>query len=237
MSTPHIEAPPDAFAETVLLPGDPLRARFIAEQFLADAVEVNRVRNMLGYTGIYKDRRVSVLGTGMGMPSCLIYATELMRQFGVRRLIRVGTCGSVQPRLRLGDLVLATAASTDSQLNRRRFGGMDYAAAASFELCRRLAEGAESLGLHLQAGSVFSTDRFYEDTTDQLALLQRMGVLAVEMESAALFAAAAEHGAQAASVLTVSDDLHAGEHFSAAQREAGLRDAVQVCLSALQAED
>jgi purine-nucleoside phosphorylase len=233
MSTPHIDAAPGDFAETVLLPGDPLRAKFIADEFFSEVVEVNRVRNMLGYTGDYLGLRVSVMGSGMGMPSCLIYATELLQQFGVRRLIRVGTCGSVQPRLGLGDLVLATAASTDSQLNRRRFGGMDYAAAASFALCRRLAEGAESLGLNLHAGGVFSTDRFYEDTPGQLALLERMGVLAVEMESAALFAAAAELGAEAATLLTVSDDLHAGRHFSPQQREAGLRTAVQVCLAAL----
>lgn len=234
MSTPHLGAEPGAFADTVLLPGDPLRARHIAEQFLEGAVEVNRVRGMLGYTGYYRGQRISVLGSGMGMPSCLIYATELIQHYDVRRLLRLGTCGSLQRSLLLGDLVLATAASTDSNLNRRRFDGMDYAPPASFALCRSLAASAESVGVELRAGGVFSTDRFYDDAR-LLPLLERMGLLAVEMEAAALFGIAAEHGVEAGCLLTVSDELHSARHFSASQREEGLAQAARIALTALTA--
>lgn len=233
MSTPHIHAEPGAIADTVLLPGDPLRARRIAQRFLSDAVEVNRVRNMFGYTGHYRGRGISVLGSGMGMPSCLLYATELLCHFGVRRIVRIGTCGALQPDLRLGDCILATAASTDSNLNRRRFAGMDYAAAASFSLCRQLANTADARGHRLQAGSVFSTDRFYDDSPGLHDLLRGMGILAVEMEAAALYAIAAEHKAQAAALLTVSDELHSGRHYSSEEREAGLDAATELCLEGL----
>lgn len=233
MSTPHLGAEPGAFADTVLLPGDPLRARYIAEQFFEGAVEVNRVRGMLGYTGWYRGQRISVLGSGMGMPSCLIYATELIRHYDVRRLLRLGTCGSLQRSLLLGDLVLATAASTDSQLNRRRFDGMDYAPPASFALCRSLAGASEAIGVPVRAGGVFSTDRFYADDDALLPRLERMGLLAVEMEAAALFGIAAELGVDAACLLTVSDELHSGRHYSAGQREEGLALATRIALTAL----
>lgn len=233
MSTPHLDAAPGAFADTVLLPGDPLRARHIAERFLDDAAPVNHVRNMLGYTGRWRGRAVSVLGSGMGMPSCLIYATELIREYGVRRLLRLGTCGSLQRRILLGDLVLGTAASTDSNLNRRRFDGMDYAPPASFALCRRLADAAADAGVPIHAGGVFSTDRFHDDDPRLLPLLERMGLLAVEMEAAALFAVAAEHGVEAGCLLTVSDELHTGRHWTAGEREEGLATATRIALAAL----
>jgi purine-nucleoside phosphorylase len=233
MPTPHLDAEPGAFAETVLLPGDPLRARHIAEHLLQGAVQVNHTRNMLGYTGRWNGQRISVLGTGMGMPSALIYATELVRHFGVRRLLRLGTCGSLRRGLALGDLVLATAASTDSALNRRRFQGMDLAAAASFELCRRLADAAAAEDAPLHVGLVFSTDRFYDDSPDLLGLLERSGHLAVEMEAAALFALAAEARVQAGALLAVSADLHEARHFSAQQREEGLLRAARIALQAL----
>jgi purine-nucleoside phosphorylase len=233
MSTPHLAAAPGAFAETVLLPGDPLRARHIATQFFEDAVEVTCVRNMLGYTGRWRGRAISVLGTGMGMPSCLIYATELIRHYGVRTLLRLGTCGSLQKSIVLGDLVLGLAASTDSNLNRRRFEGMDYAPSASFALCQRLADAAAAEGVVLHAGGVFSTDRFYNDDPQLLPLLERMGLLAVDMEAAALFAIAAEHRVEAGCLLTVSDELHDGGHWSTSEREAGLDSATRIALAAL----
>ncbi len=160
MTTPHLDAAPGLIADTVLLPGDPLRARHISSEFLEDACEVNTRRNMLGYTGHYRGMRVSVLGSGMGIPSCAIYATELARVFGVRRIVRVGTCGGVGD-VELGDLLLAQAASTDSNFNRLNFGGHDLAACADFELIRAVVDTAAAQQLALRIAGVFSTDCFY----------------------------------------------------------------------------
>jgi purine-nucleoside phosphorylase len=233
MSTPHIAAAPGAFAPTVLLPGDPARARHVAHTLLADAVEVTAVRNMLGYTGTWKGRRVSVMGTGMGIPSCSIYATELVREYGVRRLVRVGTCGAIADGLALGDLVLALGAGTDSNVNRQRFGGHDFAAIADFELARAVVDAAAAAGLPLRVGNVFSTDLFYHPQPDLVDLLARQGVLGIEMEAAGLYGLAAEHGVQALAVLAVSDHLRRGERMSPAQREAGLDAMFRLVLDAL----
>ena len=231
--TPHIDAAPGAFADTVLLPGDPLRARFIAEHYLGTREPVTAVRGMLGYTGHYRGRRISVMGSGIGIPSCCLYATELVRAYGVTRLLRVGTCGGVQPGLALGDLVLALGASTDSSSNRARFGGHDYAATASWPLLEALSAQARADGLPLRIGNVFSSDMFYPAGTDPLPTLQRMNILAVEMESAGLFAVAAEHRVQAATLLTVSDSLVDGRRMAAAERERGLDRMLRLALDAL----
>jgi purine-nucleoside phosphorylase len=219
--TPHIDAPAGAFADTVLLPGDPLRARFIAQHYLDDAEQVTAVRGMLGYTGFYRGRRISVMGTGMGIPSCCIYATELVRAYGVTRLLRVGTCGAVSPELALGDLVLALGASTDSATNRARFGGYDYAATASWALVDAIASTARAQALPLHVGNVFSSDLFYSANTSLLPTLQRMNILAVEMEAAGLYAMAAEYGVQAAALLTVSDHLVLETRLDVGERERG----------------
>lgn len=231
--TPHIGAPAGAFAETVLLPGDPLRARFIAERFLGCNEPVTAVRGMLGYTGHYRGQRISVMGSGIGIPSCCLYATELIRGYGVRRLLRVGTCGAVLPEVSLGDLVLAQAASTDSSVNRQRFGDGDFAATASWRLLHSLADAARQREQRLQVGSVFSSDLFYGCDPQQLARLQRMRVLGIEMEAAGLFGVATEFGVEAAALLTVSDHLERGEHLDAAQREQGLLPMLELALDAL----
>lgn len=233
MSTPHINAAADAFASTVLLPGDPLRAQHIAERFFSNPVQVNTVRGMYGYTGSYRGQRISVMGSGMGIPSSSIYATELIRHYGVQRIVRVGTCGAVHDDLQLGDLVLALSASTDSNVNRLRFAGMDFGAGASYPLLRAVADRAHSAGVPLHIGNVFSTDLFYspnKGTTDTLAA---MGVLAVEMEAAGLYGLAAEHGAQALTVLTVSDHLRHDAHMDAAQRQTGVDAMTELTLDAL----
>jgi purine-nucleoside phosphorylase len=231
--TPHIDAPAGAFADTVLLPGDPLRARFIAEHYLDDAEQVTAVRGMLGYTGFYRGRRISVMGTGMGIPSCCIYATELVRVYGVTRLLRVGTCGAVSPELALGDLVLALGASTDSASNRTRFGGYDFAATASWPLVDAIARAACGRGDELHVGNVFSSDLFYGPDPGLLPLLQQMRVLAVEMEAAGLYAVAAEHGVEAAALLTVSDHLALGTRMDVDERELGLERMVRLALDAV----
>lgn len=215
--TVHLGAKEGDFAETVLLPGDPLRAQALAER-LDDVVCVNRVRGMLGFTGRLGEVRVSVQGTGMGMPSASIYAHELCTAFGVRRLIRVGTCGAIRPDLRLGDVLLAMTASTDSSMNRRRLDGLDFAPCASFRLLRAAVETAEAQGLPVMVGGVFSADTFYDDR-EIWRRLAPYGVLAAEMETSALYTIAARHGAEALSVLTVSDVMRTGEGLSAEDRE------------------
>ena len=233
MSTPHIEAPAGAIADTVLLPGDPLRARHIAQTLLEEAEPINTVRNMLGYTGYFRGRRLSVMGTGMGIPSCAIYATELARFYGVKRMLRVGTCGGIGPEVELGDILLAQGASTDSRFNRLHFADQDFAATASFALLRGVVETGERLGMPLRVGGVFSTDCFYSDDPAFHQRLQAHGILGVEMESAGLYGLAAREGVQALSVLTVSDHLQRDQHLSAAERERGLGRMLRLVLESL----
>ena len=232
MPTPHISAAPGDFADVCLLPGDPLRARFIAERFLEDAAMVTAVRNMEGYTGTYRGRRVSVLGTGMGIPSTLIYVTELIQSYGVTSLIRVGTAGGIATDLDLRDLVVVSGASTDSNANRVRFGGFDFAAIADFGLTRILVETAERRETTVRVGGIVSSDQFYHPRPEFLSLTRSMGILAVEMEAAGLFAAAAEHGVAAAAILAVTDMVEGDEGLSSAERERTLDELVSVALEA-----
>lgn len=231
----HIEAAPGQIAPDILLPGDPLRAKYIAETLLEGSVQFNRVRNMFGYTGSWKGRKVSVMGTGMGQPSLSIYVNELLREYGVQRLIRVGTCGSLRKELAVRDLVLALAACTDSAVNRIRFRGMDYAPAASFPLLLSAHRAAQARGYAVQAGPVISSDSFYTEDPDQWKLWARFGVLAVEMETAELYTLAAKFGAQALSVLTVSDNLVTGGDTTSAERETTFRAMAELALDTLTA--
>jgi purine-nucleoside phosphorylase len=233
--TPHIAAPAGAFADTVLLPGDPLRARHIAQSFLSDPVEVTAVRGMLGYTGRYRGQRISVMGSGMGIPSLSIYASELVRAYGVRRLLRVGTCGAVHAEVSLGDLVLALGACTDSAANRARYGGQDFAATASWPLLEVIVRTARESGSTLRVGNVHSTDLFHHPDGGQLAMLERMGVLGIEMEAAGLYGVAAETGTEAACLLTVSDHLLRGEHMPPEERQTGLDRMIRLALDAVTA--
>lgn len=233
MSTPHIDAAEGAFATTVLLPGDPLRSQHIARKFFSDAVQVTSTRNMFGYTGFYRGQRISVMGTGMGIPSSSIYATELIRHYGVKRIVRVGTCGAVQDDLALGDLVLALSASTDSTVNRQRFAGMDFAAGASYSLLSSVADQARRGGVPVRVGNVFSADLFYSPKPDIADTLAAMGILAVEMEAAGLYGLAAEFGAEALAVLTVSDHLRHDAHMDANQRQTGVDTMTELTLDAL----
>ena len=236
MSSPHLNADPGAFADTVLLPGDPRRAQHVAATLLDDAVEVTDVRNMLGFTGGWKGRRVSVMGTGMGIPSTLIYATELVRFFGVRRLVRIGTCGAVDPDLKLGDIVVAVGAGTDSSVNRIRFRGYDFPATASWPLLERVTRTARARGRALRMGNVFSSDLFYHPDTELRQALQRFGFLAIEMEAAGLYGAAAELGVEALAVLTVSDHISHPASMTPEQRETGVDDMTRLVLDALTAD-
>lgn len=236
MPTAHISAQPGDFAEIMLMPGDPLRAKQIADVYLSEARRVTAVRNMYGYTGFYQGKRLSVMAHGMGIPSLTIYATELIEQYGVKTLIRVGTCGAVQREVQLRDVILALGASTDSKVNRVRFLDHDFAAVADFGLLRAAAEVAESQGLSLHIGNVFSTDLFYARQPQLLPTLEKMGVLAVEMETAGLYGVAAEHGIRALAILTASDHLQTGEQTTAKERQNSFNSMIELALQvALQA--
>lgn len=230
MST-HIAASKGQVAPFVLLPGDPLRAKVIAEVFLENSECINTVRGMLGFTGIYNGVRVSVQGTGMGIPSMSIYATELICDYDVQTLIRVGTCGAFPDDLKVRDLVLAQAASTDSAFNKLKFSGMDYAAVADFNLLVKAWQTARNHGLAIRVGNVLTSDFFYtHDIDNPYEIWQRYGILAVEMETAALYTIAARFGRKALSVLTVSNHMITGESLPAEEREKSFLDMAKVAL-------
>ncbi|MDC3982881.1 purine-nucleoside phosphorylase [Polyangium jinanense] len=231
MSTIHISAAPGDFADVVLMPGDPLRARYIAERFLEQPREVTAVRNMLGFTGQYQGQRISVMGHGMGIPSLSIYATELIRNYGARVLIRVGSCGALRPEVDLKEVIVAFAAGTDSRVNRHRFLEHDFPAVADFNLARRAVEIAERRGQPVRAGSVFSADLFYMPEVARLhETLVRMGMLAIEMEVAGLYGVAAEQGARALALLSVADNLPKGTGLSSAERETSFNAMIGLAL-------
>ena len=233
MST-HIGAQPGEIAERVLMPGDPLRAKWIAETFLTDAVCYSTVRNMYGFTGSYGGVPVSVQGSGMGMPSCAIYTHELIIEYGANTLIRVGSCGALSESLQLRDVVAASASSTDSAMNRMRFAGLvDYAPVADFFLLRSAVDAAGRRGIPMRVGPILAADAFYTDRPDLYDALAEYGVLAVEMESAALYTIAARFRARALTLLTVSDHIKRGEHTSAQEREQTFSQMVEVALDAV----
>jgi purine-nucleoside phosphorylase len=237
MST-HIGAKPGEIAERVLLPGDPLRAKWIAETYLEDAKCYSTVRNMFGFTGTYRGHPVSAQGTGMGMPSASIYSHELVTEYGVRTMVRVGTCGALSESLRLRDVIAASGASTDSAMNRMRFDGLiDYAPVADFGLLRSAVDVAARRGVEMTVGPIFAADAFYNDRPDLYDRLANYGVLAVEMESAALYTIAARYRARALTILTVSDLIRTGERASAQEREQTFGQMVEIALEAITEEN
>ena len=236
MPTPHISAEKGDFAPSILLPGDPLRAQHIAENFLDDAKLVNEVRNMLGYTGTYEGIPVSVMGTGMGIPSASIYAAELITEYGVERLVRVGSCGGILPSVELRDVVLAIGACTDSGVNRVRYGGYDFSATADFALLRAAADAAESRGIAVKVGNVHSADLFYNPDPEAFDRMEAMGVLAVEMEAAGLYGVAAEKGGRALTIATVSDHVRTGASTTSEERQQTFDEMVVIALETVRAD-
>lgn len=230
MATPHIGANKGDIAETILLPGDPLRAKYIAETFLQDVVQYNNVRGMLGFTGTYKGKKVSVQGTGMGVPSIGIYTYELINEYGVKNLIRIGTAGSIQENIKIRDVVIAMSASTDSAINKLRFNGADYAPTASSELFLKAHEIGVKKGLNMKAGNVLTSDTFYGDDPEAWKKWAKFGVLCVEMETAQLYTTAAKFGVNALTLLTISDSLVTGEVTSAEERQTTFNDMIEVAL-------
>lgn len=226
----HIGAKRGEIAETVLLPGDPLRAKWIAEAYLDDVFCYNEVRGMHGYTGTFKGKKVSVQGTGMGVPSTLIYANELIQDYDVKNLIRVGSAGSYQKHVKLRDIVIAMAASTNSAINRHRFHGADFAPTASFELFHKAIRAADSKNINIIAGNVLTSDTFYADDFYDFRLWAEFGVLCVEMETAGLYTVAAKYNVNALTILTISDSLVSGDRISAEERETSFNDMIEIAL-------
>jgi purine-nucleoside phosphorylase len=228
----HIHASPSDVAATVLLPGDSMRAKFIAETYFENPVCYNKVRAMYGYTGIYKGKRVSVQGTGIGIPSVGIYVHELIAGFGVKTLIRIGSCGAIQHNMGLRDIILAVSASTDSGFNRNRFNGMEFAPTASFNLLRKAWDYAIAHGIKVTAGNVLTSDTFYyeDQQEDPLKIWRDYGVLAVEMETTALYTLAARYKVNALSILTVSDSSELKERSSIEERERSFKQMSEIAL-------
>lgn len=226
----HIGAKENEIASTVLMPGDPLRAKYIAENLLSDAVCYSEIRGMYGFTGYYKGKRVSVQGSGMGVPSISIYANELINSYNVKNLIRIGTCGSMQPDLHVREVVLAMTSSTDSNINRLRFNGMDYSPTANFKLLYKAYEVAKSMGIEPKVGNILTADSFYNDNEEAWKLWAKYGVLAVEMETSALYTIAAKYNVNALTILTVSDSLITNELTSSEERQKTFNQMVEIAL-------
>jgi purine-nucleoside phosphorylase len=226
----HIAAKSGEIAEAVLLPGDPLRAKFIAENFLENPIQYNSVRNMFGFTGTYKGKKVSVQGTGMGIPSISIYLNELFRDYGVKRAIRIGTAGSLQQNVKLREMVIAMSSCTDSGANKIRFGGRDFAPTATFSLLKTAFDIASSKGWTPKVGSVLSSDMFYTEDPDEWKLWARFGVMAVEMETAELYTLAAKYERECLSILTISDSLVTHESTSSEERQTTFTQMMETAL-------
>jgi purine-nucleoside phosphorylase len=230
MATKHMNAAPGEFAETVLMPGDPLRAQYIADTYFDDARRVTDVRNMWGFTGEYKGQAVSVMAHGMGIPSVSIYCTELIAEYGVKRVIRVGSCGTTHPDVKLRDIIIGMGASTDSAVNRMRFGGYDLAALASFDLVRKAVAAAEKQNVRFHVGNIFSADLFYTPDTDMFETMAKYNVFGLEMEAAGIYPIAAEHNAEALAICTVSDDIPSGKALTSKERETTFDEMILVAL-------
>ena len=226
----HIAAKNGEIADTVLLPGDPKRAKWIAENFLENAVCYTDIRGMLGFTGTYKGKRISVQGTGMGIPSMSIYITELMKDYGVKTLIRVGSAGSYQEDIKIRDIVVALSTSTDSNINNRRFKGASFAPTVNFDLLSKVLKTAEEKNIKIKAGNILTSDEFYNDDPSYFKKWAEFGVLAVEMETAALYTLASKYKARALSILTISDSLVSPEITSSEEREKTFNEMIELAL-------
>ncbi|MGE6629723.1 purine-nucleoside phosphorylase [Bacillus sp. NPDC077027] len=227
----HIGAEKGQIAETVLLPGDPLRAKYIADTYLENVECYNEVRGMYGFTGTYKGKRVSVQGTGMGVPSISIYVNELIQSYDVQNLIRVGSCGAIKKDVNVRDVILAMTSSTDSQMNRVAFGPIDYAPCADFDLLKKAYDTASEKDVAVRVGNVFTADQFYNEKP--LELMDQYGILAIEMETTALYTLAAKYGRKALSILTVSDHVLTGEETTAEERQTTFDEMILIALDSV----
>ncbi|MCV2499912.1 MAG: purine-nucleoside phosphorylase [Candidatus Lightella neohaematopini] len=236
MTTTHINAKYGDFADVILMPGDPMRAKYIAEKFFTNYREVNNVRGMLGYTGYYKNKIMSVMGHGIGMPSCSIYVRELIVNFGIKKIIRVGSCGAVKNELNLRDIIIGIAASTNSKINRIRFMDNDFSAVADFNMLCNVVNVANILNIKIHVGSIFSTDLFYMPDYSKkklLNMLDKYGILGIEMEAAGIYSVAAELGAKALVICTVSDHVFKKTSLSILEKQNSFDDMITLALESL----
>lgn len=237
MSTMHINAEIGDFSDVVLMPGDPLRAKYIAETFLEDAVEINNIRGMLGFTGIYKGRSISLMSHGMGIPSCSIYVRELITEFGVKKIIRIGSCGAVRDDIKLRDVVICMGACTDSRVNRLRFKDNDYAAIADFDMLRYAVEAASIENIPVRIGNIFSADLFYTPNPDMFQIMKKYGILGVEMEAAGIYGLVAElheeFNCKALAICTVSDHILRREATTATERQTTFNEMSLIALESI----
>lgn len=237
MVTPHINAELGDFADVVLMPGDPLRAKYIAQYFLQDVRAVCDVRNMLGFTGTYKGRRVSVMGHGMGIPSCSIYVTELIKDFGVKKIIRVGSCGAVSDDIKVRDVVIGLGACTDSKVNRIRFKDHDFAAIADYSMVKAAEKAALARGIEVKIGNLFSAELFYTPDPSMFEVMEKYSIVGVEMEAAGLYGVAAEYGAKAMAICTVSDHIKTGEQTTSEERQTTFNEMIEIALDSVLVAD
>ncbi|MFT5132389.1 MAG: purine-nucleoside phosphorylase [Gammaproteobacteria bacterium] len=230
MPSKHINAQSGDFADTVVMPGDPLRAKYISDKYLHNAKQVTDVRNMLGFTGDYKGTRLSIMGHGMGIPSISIYATELINEFAVKKIIRAGSCGAVSSKIQLRDIVVGMGACTDSSVNRMRFKGYDFAAVADYGLLENIVTAARQRRIEVQVGNLFSADLFYSPEPEMFDIMEKYNILGVEMEAAGLYGLAAEFGARAVTICTVSDHIRSGAALSSEDRESTFDEMIEIAL-------
>ncbi|AEO08872.1 purine nucleoside phosphorylase [Buchnera aphidicola str. Ak (Acyrthosiphon kondoi)] len=230
MSTPHINSKKNDFSDIVLMPGDPVRAKYIAEKYLDNYVQVNNTRLMLAYTGLYKNRKISIMSHGIGIPSASLYARELIVEFNVKKIIRIGSCGAVRDDINLRDIVIGMGASTDSKVNRIKFNNHDFSAIADFDMICNTVLISRKMNIKVSIGNFFTTDSFYNDDNKMLDILKKYNIIGVDMETAGIYSVAAEFKAKALSICTVSDHIINKEHLSSTERESSFNDMIKLAL-------
>lgn len=233
MSTPHINSKKNDFSDVVLMPGDPVRAKYIAEHYLDDYVQVNNTRLMLAYTGFYKNKKISIMSHGIGIPSASLYVRELILEYNVKKILRIGTCGTIRDDIKLRDIVISMGASTDSKFNRIRFNNHDFSAIADFNMLYKAVEAAKIMNIKVYVGNFFTTDSFYNDDKNMLNILKKYNILGIDMETSGIYAVAAELRAQALSICTVSDHILNNESLSSKDRESSFNNMINIALESI----
>lgn len=233
MSTPHINSKKNDFSDVVFMPGDPVRAKYIAEKYLDNCVQVNNTRLMLAYTGFYKSRKISIMSHGIGIPSASLYARELIVEFNVKKIIRIGTCGAVRDDIKLRDIVIGIGASTDSKVNRIKFNNHDFSATADFDMICNVVSVSKKMKIKVSIGNFFTTDSFYNDDDKMLNILKKYNIIGVDMETAGIYGVASEFKAQALSICTVSDHIINKESLSSTERESSFNNMIELALESI----